>query len=100
VFASSGKTTFDDGKKKCDKYLYIMVVNAQIAVNARGREKQQVIYILQTSHLATLDFRERRYICAVLIFFFLLNLLNLRRLLGRLLKKNLICSSAQSARLI
>ena len=30
-------------------------------------------YILQTSYLATLDFRERRYICAVLIFFFLLN---------------------------
>ena len=32
-------------------------------------------YILQTSYLATLDFRERRYICAVLLlYFFLLNL--------------------------
>ena len=29
-------------------------------------------YILQTSYLATLDFRERRYICAVLLFCFFL----------------------------
>lgn len=43
MFASSGKKANDDGKKKSDEYLYIMLVNAQIAVNARGREKQQVL---------------------------------------------------------
>ena len=36
--------------------------------NARKRRR----YILQTSHLATLDFRERRYVCAVLILVFFL----------------------------
>ena len=57
-----------------------------------SRKKKRRRYILQTSKLATLDFRERRYICAVLISFLLI-LLNLLVLL----KKN---KSAQSARLI
>ena len=47
--------------------------------------------------LATLDFRERRYICAVLIFFFLLNLLNLLNLLILLTRKKNSAQSAQSA---
>ena len=39
----SGKKVNDDGKKESDQYLHMMLFNAQIAVNARGREKQQVL---------------------------------------------------------
>ena len=39
----------NDGKKESDQYLHMMLFNAQIAVNARGREKQE--HVVERQHV-------------------------------------------------